>query len=197
MANRRLTQRGQQRRQQLMDYATERFAENGYHPTSVAEIVSGLGVGKGVFYWYFDSKDELFLEILKQSQRDLRRHQHAAIAETDDPVERIALGIRATLEWSSAHADLNRLVQFAATEERFLPALRRGREVAAGDAQRHVIEGIASGRLRDLDPAYIAHGIIGITAQLARVFLHEQDQPWEAVADAAVSMVLEGILVDS
>ena len=29
-----------------MDYAAARFAEGGYHPTSVAEIVQGLGVGK-------------------------------------------------------------------------------------------------------------------------------------------------------
>ena len=35
--NRRLTQRGRERRQQLMEYATARFAENGFHPTSVAE----------------------------------------------------------------------------------------------------------------------------------------------------------------
>ena len=177
-----------------MDYAVARFAENGYHPTSVAEIVSGLGVGKGVFYWYFESKDELFLEILKDSQRELRRHQQAAIAGTEDPVERIALGIRATLEWSATHADLNRLVQFAATEERFLPALRRGQEVAAGDAVRHVADGIATGQLRDLDPAYIAHGIIGITTQLARVFLSEDGRPWEEVADAAVGLVLDGIV---
>jgi hypothetical protein len=34
-----------------MSFAATRFALNGYHPTSVQEIVGGLGVGKGVFYW--------------------------------------------------------------------------------------------------------------------------------------------------
>ncbi|MET0738224.1 MAG: helix-turn-helix domain-containing protein, partial [Acidimicrobiales bacterium] len=53
---RRLTPRGEQRREQLMAYAIGRFASHGYHTTSVAEIVEGIGVGKGVFYWYFDSK---------------------------------------------------------------------------------------------------------------------------------------------
>ncbi|MBW3557793.1 MAG: TetR/AcrR family transcriptional regulator, partial [Actinobacteria bacterium] len=38
-----------------MDFAAHRFADHGYHPTSVAEIVQGMGVGKGVFYWYFSS----------------------------------------------------------------------------------------------------------------------------------------------
>src|SRR5256886_11406922 len=97
--NRRLTQRGRDRRQQLMEYATERFADNGYHPTSVAEIVQGLGVGKGVFYWYFSSKEELFLEILREAQRQLRRQQQLAIGDEPDPVRRIELGIRASVDW--------------------------------------------------------------------------------------------------
>jgi AcrR family transcriptional regulator len=28
------------------------FASEGFHATSVAKLVDGLGVGKGVFYWY-------------------------------------------------------------------------------------------------------------------------------------------------
>ena len=64
-----------------MDYAARRFAENGYHPTSVAEIVQGMGVGKGVFYWYFSSKEELFAEILRDAQHDLRRRQQHSIGD--------------------------------------------------------------------------------------------------------------------
>src|SRR5215213_5726454 len=128
--NRRLTQRGKERRRQLMSYATERFAENGYHPTSVADIVTGLGVGKGVFYWYFESKEQLLSEILASGQRELRRLQDQAIAGEPDPVRRIELGLRATVAWAHAHRDLYRLTQFAATEDRFAPVLRRGQEVA-------------------------------------------------------------------
>src|SRR3954465_4007898 len=104
--NRRLTQRGRDRRMQLMDYAARRFAENGYHPTSVAEIVQGLGVGKGVFYWYFSSKEELMLEILKDAQQDLRRRQQQAIGDEPDPVRRIELGIRASMAWFDEHRHL-------------------------------------------------------------------------------------------
>ena len=39
MSERRLTPRGAERRAQLIAYATERFAADGYHPTSVADIV--------------------------------------------------------------------------------------------------------------------------------------------------------------
>jgi AcrR family transcriptional regulator len=194
---RRLTQRGRERRQQLMQFAAGRFAEQGYHPTSVAEIVQGLGVGKGVFYWYFSSKEELFLEILKEAQQDLRRTQQQAIDGVDDPLRRIEQGIQASMRWSSEHPELYNLFAFAATEERFAPALRKGQEVAVRDAMRHVQEGMDLGEIRDGDPNLIAHAILGVTSHLARRFIHEQGQPWHDVADAAVAFCLEGVLAPS
>jgi AcrR family transcriptional regulator len=192
---RRLTQRGKERRQQLMDYAAARFAENGYHPTSVAEIVQGLGVGKGVFYWYFDSKEQLFVEILRDAQHSLRVAQQQVISDEDDPVRRIELGIRASMRWSADHGDVNQLIQFAVTDERFIPAIRKGQEVAVADAMRHISEGVERGLIRDADPMMLAHAVLGVTAHLARVFIHERKEPADDVADAAASFILEGLLV--
>jgi AcrR family transcriptional regulator len=192
---RRLTQRGKERRQQLMDYAAARFAENGYHPTSVAEIVQGLGVGKGVFYWYFDSKEQLFIEILRDAQHSLRVAQQQALADVDDPIRRIELGIRASMHWSAEHRDVNQLIQFAVTDERFLPAIRKGQDVAVADVMRHLAEGVERGTIRDSDPSMLAHAVLGVTTQLARVFIHERSDSADEVADAAVAFVLEGLLV--
>ena len=113
--SRRLTQRGRERREQIIDFATERFAEQGYHPTSVAEIVDAIGVGKGVFYWYFSSKEELFLEILRDAQLDLRRTQRAAIDKESDGLRKIEVGIRASMRWSGTHRDQMKLFRFAST----------------------------------------------------------------------------------
>jgi len=178
-----------------MDFSAARFAEQGYHPTSVAEIVQGLGVGKGVFYWYFSSKEELFFEILREAQTSLRRAQSQAIAGVDDPVERMRLGIGASLAWSGDHRDMYTLFQFAATEETFAPAIRKGQEIAVRDAMKHVQDAIDAGEVRDIDPELIAHGILGVTTQLARVFVHERGRSPEEVAEAAVSFVLDGIKV--
>ncbi len=177
-----------------MAFAAKRFAENGYHPTSVAEIVQGLGVGKGVFYWYFESKEALLLAILGDAQTDLRRKQQQAIAGEDDPVRRIELGLRASMQWSEEHRDLNKIIQFAATEETFGPALRRGQEIAVEDVARHIKEGIAEGRIRDGDPLILAHAMVGVTGHLARTFIHERGDSADEVADAAVAFCLEGLL---
>jgi AcrR family transcriptional regulator len=177
-----------------MAFAAQRFAEQGYHPTSVSEIVSGLGVGKGVFYWYFDSKEQLFLEILRDAQTDLRRRQQQAIADEPDPVRRIELGLRASMAWAQAHRDHNKLIQFAATEATFAGALRRGQDIAVADVVKHVKEAIAEGRIRDSDPDILAHAMVGVVGHLTRTFIYERNEPADAVADAAVAFCLEGVL---
>ncbi|HWW52590.1 MAG TPA: TetR family transcriptional regulator [Acidimicrobiales bacterium] len=124
---RRLTARGQRRRLELLDYAARRFASQGYHPTSVTDIVDGLGVGKGVFYWYFASKEELLRQILSDAQRDLRRTQRQAIADEPDPVRRIEAGINASVAWLDGNRHLFVLLEFARTEERFAPSSAKAR----------------------------------------------------------------------
>jgi len=190
---RKLTPRGRARRQQILDQAVRLFAERGYHPTSVAEIVESLGVGKGVFYWYFESKEDLFLEILASSSQDLRRLQQAAIGDEPDPLRRIDLGIRASLAWFREHRELFNLGQFAATEERFAAALRQNEAVAVDDITRHLKEAMADGRIPDQDPAMLAHALIGATRHLARTYLYAADEPVDVVADVAVRFALHGL----
>jgi AcrR family transcriptional regulator len=191
--SRRLTQRGKERRAQLLHYATTRFAQDGYHPTSVADIVDGLGVGKGVFYWYFDSKEELFIEILRTAQNDMRRSQQHTIADVTDPVERIQLGVRAAVLWMSQHDDQRRLFEFARTEAAFNGAMKAGQRVLVNDAVAPLKEAIVLGRIPDRDPEVLAHAILGVANHLTRVYIGSRKQDPEAVADLVVTFCMEGI----
>src|SRR5918996_2613623 len=99
MTDRKLTRRGSQRREQVIEVAMRLFAEQSYHGTTVGDICDALGVGKGVFYWYFPSKQAVFSELLQSSLLELRRAQQIAIASVDDPVARIEQGIVASIEF--------------------------------------------------------------------------------------------------
>ena len=190
---RRLTPKGQDRKRQLMDFAARRFAERGFHPTSVAEICDGMGVGKGVFYWYFGSKEELLLEILQEAQTDLRRAQQAVCAVEPDPLRRIEKGIRASMHWLDANRHLCTLIQFASSEETFAPANRQGGTVAVADVVRHLQEAIDTGRIAAVDPEVLATCILGVTDNLARVQLIHRGLPPDEVADAAIAFCFEGL----
>ncbi len=191
--SRRLTQRGKERRAQIIEYATQRFAADGYHPTSVADIVDGLGVGKGVFYWYFASKEELFVEILRTAQREMRRRQQRAITDVADPVERIELGIRAGVAWLAEHNDLRRLFEFARTETAFIPAMRSGQSVLVADAVVHIKEAIVEGRIPDRDPEALALAILGVSNQLTSAYIDGRGEEPGVVADLVVDFCMQGL----
>jgi AcrR family transcriptional regulator len=60
------------RRVQIKQAALLVFAEQGYHATSITDLVKAAGVARGTFYLYFDSKDALFLELLDDLVAELR-----------------------------------------------------------------------------------------------------------------------------
>ena len=52
-------------RQRLLEKALELFTSKGYAATSVREIVEAAGVSKPVLYYWFGSKEGLYLELIR------------------------------------------------------------------------------------------------------------------------------------
>ena len=52
------------KKDKIIEKSMELFCEKGYYATKVEEITKALGISKGNFYTYFDSKEEVLYEIL-------------------------------------------------------------------------------------------------------------------------------------
>jgi AcrR family transcriptional regulator len=48
------------------------FEKQGLKKTRVDELIGAVGISKGAFYLFYESKEELFLEILEELEADLR-----------------------------------------------------------------------------------------------------------------------------
>lgn len=59
-------------RQKLMDTGRESFGTIGLKKTSVDELARAAGISKGSFYSFFDSKEELYLQIIEAEESKLR-----------------------------------------------------------------------------------------------------------------------------
>jgi AcrR family transcriptional regulator len=192
-----LTKRGSKRREQIIDAAYRLFAEQGYHGTAVGDICDELGVGKGVFYWYFKSKEALFKELLLTCLHSLRRAQDAVIKEAIDPVGRIEGGIRASIEFFRQEPGYLSVIRTAARYEEFASTVHQGHEVVVSDTAIHIKEGMAAGSIRHGDPELMAHGILGAIYHFVEVYFDSNgqdvtDRP--QLADEAVAFCLRGVL---
>lgn len=62
------------RKQEILDTAMRLFYEKGYEATSMADIAKEMQVVQGLCYRYFDSKQKLYKEAMKQYVETIGNH---------------------------------------------------------------------------------------------------------------------------
>ena len=141
-----------QRREEILSVAADAFARRGYAETDVQEIACACGVSKGTVYFYFPSKEVLFLAAVDRAMNRLREFVRTAFADVTDPLERLAVAIRAYLTYfrdHPAHAEIL-IIERAEFRERKTPTYLEHRRANA-EQWREVYAGlIAAGRMRDI-----------------------------------------------
>ena len=158
---RRLTEQGRERKQQLVDAAMVLFAERGYAATRIRDICDRAGVAKGLFYWYFPTKLDLFSELVRSMRLRLRRTQAAAMDPSTDALTRIRDGTVASVRFMAEHATYFALVDVGRADSAIADALRAGSGVYLDDVTALVREAQQAGRIPDADPRLLALGVLG------------------------------------
>jgi len=68
-----------QKREHLIDVATEMFNRLGYHMVGIDQIIAEAGIAKTTLYRHFKSKDELIVEVLRRIDAKSRDNMRQAI----------------------------------------------------------------------------------------------------------------------
>ena len=59
-------------RQSLVEKGRELFLSYGFKKTSISDITKAVGIAQGSFYIFFDSKEDLYFEILQIEEEKIR-----------------------------------------------------------------------------------------------------------------------------
>lgn len=65
----------------MIDICKQSWTQYGYKKTSVDEMCKQVGISKGAFYLFFESKEALFCEVLCSVQREICEMAEAAMEE--------------------------------------------------------------------------------------------------------------------
>lgn len=85
------------KRADLSAVARRIFAERGVANTAVSDIVKAAGVSQGTFYLYFDSKDDIVLEVVRQMVEEVGARVEEAVASPGTPAVDRFFGLREAL----------------------------------------------------------------------------------------------------
>jgi len=53
------------KKQAILEVATKLFSKNGFKDTSIADLANVIGTAQGTIFYHFNSKEQLFLAVLK------------------------------------------------------------------------------------------------------------------------------------
>jgi TetR/AcrR family transcriptional regulator len=72
-------------REKILLRATEEFAARGFDGGRVDQIARRCGLSKNMLYYYFHSKEKLFIAVLERMYESLREAQRELALRTSDP----------------------------------------------------------------------------------------------------------------
>jgi AcrR family transcriptional regulator len=163
------------RRADLLAHAERLFRERGYRDTRMIDIAKEAGVAKGLLYWYFESKEALFLAVVHDLRVQLQAAQLEAIEDRTEALDRIYVGTVASVKFVVKNFPLYGLINLAASDPLVSKALRESSSAHAQDTITEIERGQADGTIRaDESPAALAHGNQGIVNHYCTAFVRKQ-----------------------
>jgi AcrR family transcriptional regulator len=73
------------RRRQILDAARRCFVRNGFHATSMQDVLAEAGLSAGAVYRYFRSKDEIIVAIAGEAVTEIAGAIDSALGADDPP----------------------------------------------------------------------------------------------------------------
>lgn len=178
----------EQRRNDIIDAAEVVFAQKGVDKATMADVAKAARLSRGLIYFYFKDKDDLYLAIMLRATQTLRTFFEKAVAIEKSGFDKIRAMGRAYVDFSIKKPDyFHALVDFEARNiEAANPQENEAECLLEGNKLLEmmtavIIEGMQDGSIRqDIgDPLQAAislwgftHGIIQIRANKEQMFTH-------------------------
>lgn len=187
-------------REQLVSTGREPFARYGLEKTTIGDLTDPVGIANGTFYQFYDSKTDLYLEILDREGEETAPRVLAPLEEHDDP-ERAIVGFLTVL---MDEIETNPLIRRLVVEPEELEMLRDHHSEAELEQERqdslayflpYVETWYEAGELEGPSPELIANAIRSVTL----LTLHQDDigeDVYEETRDLVIRAVASGLTTD-
>jgi TetR/AcrR family transcriptional regulator, cholesterol catabolism regulator len=154
----------QARRDAIIDTSAQVFARNGYHATGIAELCTVNGFGKGAFYYYIGSKEELLAAIHDRVMDEVMLGADRVVEAGGSPSEQLSMHGEELLDVIHRYPDhvWVFLHEFPALTAERAEQFRTRRRKYERRIEAVLQSGIDSGDFRDVDVWLTARAWLGM-----------------------------------
>jgi AcrR family transcriptional regulator len=154
------------RRQQILETATELFARQGYEGTTTRQIAHEAKVNEAIIFRHFPTKDDLYWAVVEQKCRENqgRRKIAEALREQGSYLEIFAKIAEEFLQRREEDSALGRLLLFTALENHRLSHRFFRTHIAEvyEEIGTYIRQQIEAGEFRPVHPQLAARGFLGM-----------------------------------
>jgi TetR/AcrR family transcriptional regulator, cholesterol catabolism regulator len=152
------------RRDEIVDTSARVFARRGYHATGIAELCTVNGLGKGAFYHYIASKEELLAAIHDRVMDEVMLGADRVAGAGGSPSEQLAMLGEELLDVIHRYPDhvWVFLHEFPALTDERAEQFRVRRRHYERRVEAVLQAGVDSGEFRDVDPRLTALAWLGM-----------------------------------
>src|SRR5450755_2719731 len=190
------------RRKQILNAATQVFAEKGFHRATVKDIARTAGVADGTVYNYFASKSDVLIGILNRLNETEQREKQMVLSEGQDFRSFFTAYLRQRIQliWPNAQVFQALLPEILVNPELRDLYYQRVILPTIEIAERYFQEQIKQGRMRQMDVPLTTRALAGhILGLLMLQLLGDQEiaERWEELPDILTGLLLDGLLFQS
>lgn len=184
-------------RQKLMDKGRELFGTLGLKKTSIEDLARAANISKGSFYSFFNSKEELYLEIIESLEGEIRKQITKGLNKHSLTKESFKNFILRGLQIMESNPLIRRMYEQDEREQalRAIPKERFNQHIRADEDWMIEIlnKWKEKGQIIDVDPRAVA-GVIRliITSSLFKDSLGGENYP-ESI-ELLIDLVSEGLV---
>ena len=152
------------RREEIIDTSARVFARQGYHATGIAELCTVNGLGKGAFYHYIASKEELLAAIHDRVMDEVMVGADRVGAAGGSPSEQLTMLGHELLDVIHRYPDhvWVFLHEFPALTGERAEQFRERRGEYEGRVEAVFRAGVDAGEFRELDPWLTTRAWLGM-----------------------------------
>ena len=186
------------RRKQILDAATQVFAEKGFHRATIKDIARVAGIADGTIYTYFASKTEVLLGILHRLNESTEREQQLTPESGQDlrAFFTAYLRQRMALLWPNAEVFQAVLPEMLANEELRALYYRQVLVPTFSIAEHSFQAQSTTWQVRSIDVPLTVRAIAGLLLGLLTLQLLGDEviaQRWEELPEVLTSLLFDGL----
>jgi TetR/AcrR family transcriptional regulator len=157
------------RRERILVAALDIFSTQGFSNTTVQEIAERARVGKGTFYTYFPSKEDVLTYLLEEGLTHMGQHIEGKIRVLKGSIAKLRAIVQEQLRYFHAHQPLCRLItrEVWGHNDQSSSLAQSFRSSYIKMLQEVIDKGIREGELRTLDSETVATALYGMVSIVA------------------------------